>query len=71
MDLDVSMRVANYPYTVHFYGALFREVGIVHLKNAVPSQITDSRHIHAGGSPDRYCTHNLLGKFFRKTVVGD
>ena len=26
MDLDVSMRVADFPYTVHFYGALFREV---------------------------------------------
>ena len=26
MDLDVSMRVTDCPYTVHFYGALFREV---------------------------------------------
>ena len=26
MDLDVSMRLSNYPYTVHFYGALFKEV---------------------------------------------
>ena len=26
MDLDVSMRVSDCPYTVHFYGALFREV---------------------------------------------
>ena len=26
MDLDVSMRTGNCPYTVHFYGALFREV---------------------------------------------
>lgn len=25
MDLDVSMRLSNYPYTVHFYGALFKE----------------------------------------------
>lgn len=25
MDLDVSMRVSDCPYTVHFYGALFRE----------------------------------------------
>ncbi|XP_020632934.1 dual specificity mitogen-activated protein kinase kinase 6-like [Orbicella faveolata] len=25
MDLDVSMRVTDCPYTVHFYGALFRE----------------------------------------------
>jgi hypothetical protein len=26
MDLDVSMRVSECPFTVHFYGALFREV---------------------------------------------
>lgn len=25
MDLDISMRTADCPYTVHFYGALFRE----------------------------------------------
>jgi len=25
MDLDVSMRLSNYPYTIHFYGALFKE----------------------------------------------
>jgi len=25
MDLDISMRSANCPYTVQFYGALFRE----------------------------------------------
>ena len=28
MDLDVSMRVSDCPYTVHFYGALFREVSL-------------------------------------------
>ena len=26
MDLDVNMRSGSCPYTVHFYGALFREV---------------------------------------------
>ena len=33
MDLDVSMRLAQYPYTVQFYGALFKEVTIccIHL----------------------------------------
>lgn len=25
MDLDVSMRLSDYPYTVHFYGALYKE----------------------------------------------
>lgn len=25
MDLDISMRSSACPYTVHFYGALFRE----------------------------------------------
>lgn len=25
MDLDVSMRSGDCPYTVHFYGALFRD----------------------------------------------
>lgn len=25
MDLDVSMRLSNYPYTIHFYGALYKE----------------------------------------------
>lgn len=25
MDLDISMRSSDCPYTVHFYGALFRE----------------------------------------------
>lgn len=25
MDLDISMRTSDCPYTVHFYGALFRE----------------------------------------------
>ena len=34
MDLDVSMRVTDCPYTVHFYGALFREV-IVLIKGDV------------------------------------
>ena len=29
MDLDVSMRLAQYPYTVQFYGALFKEVYFV------------------------------------------
>ena len=29
MDLDVSMRSGSCPYTVQFYGALFREVIIV------------------------------------------
>ena len=26
MDLDVSMRLSNYPYAIQFYGALFKEV---------------------------------------------
>ena len=25
MDLDISLRTADCPYTVHFYGAMFRE----------------------------------------------
>lgn len=25
MDLDISMRSSDCPFTVHFYGALFRE----------------------------------------------
>ena len=25
MDLDVSLRSSDCPYTVHFYGAMFRE----------------------------------------------
>lgn len=25
MDLNVSMRLSNYPYTIHFYGALYKE----------------------------------------------
>ena len=25
MDLDISMRTSACPYTVHFYGAMFRE----------------------------------------------
>ena len=25
MDLDISMRSSDCPYTVHFYGAMFRE----------------------------------------------
>jgi hypothetical protein len=29
MDLDVSMRVTECPFTVHFYGALFREVSYI------------------------------------------
>ena len=28
MDLDVSMRVSECPFTVQFYGALFREVRV-------------------------------------------
>ena len=30
MDLDVSMRLSNYPYTIQFYGALFKEVFLIH-----------------------------------------
>ena len=26
MDLDVSMRLSNYPFAIQFYGALFKEV---------------------------------------------
>jgi hypothetical protein len=28
MDLDISMRSGSCPYTVTFYGALFREVSV-------------------------------------------
>lgn len=33
MDLDVSMRTGSCPYTVRFYGALFREVCLKHDQN--------------------------------------
>ena len=32
MDLDVSMRLSNYPYAIQFYGALFKEVSVLLLK---------------------------------------
>ena len=42
MDLDVSMRVTDCPYTVHFYGALFREVIIVLIKGDVIMAVQSS-----------------------------
>ena len=43
MDLDVAMRSLDCPYTVHFYGAMFRD-GDVWICMEVPYNIT-LRHI--------------------------
>lgn len=39
MDLDISMRSSSCPYTVQFYGALFREVSSLLLETIVAIRI--------------------------------
>ena len=44
MDLDVAMRSLDCPYTVHFYGAMFRD-GDVWICMEVPATIGTIFHI--------------------------
>jgi len=39
MDLDISMRTVDCPFTVTFYGALFREVWILQIGHAAPGKL--------------------------------
>lgn len=60
MDLDVSMRTASCPYTVHFYGALFRE-GDVWICMEVMDTSLDKfcKKVYDGGNT---ITEEVLGK---------
>ena len=45
MDLDVSMRSGSCPYTVTFYGALFREVSLALYIGDKPSPFKEKTHL--------------------------
>lgn len=60
MDLDISMRSSACPYTVHFYGALFRE-GDVWICMEVMDTSLDKFYpkVYKNG---RVMSENILGK---------
>ena len=68
MDLDVSMRVTDCPYTVHFYGALFREV-IVLIKGDVIMAVQSSskRKDSKTGPYFALCSAVLIHEFLYST----
>lgn len=60
MDLDISMRSSDCPYTVQFYGALFRE-GDVWICMEVMDMSLDKFYTRAFGH-QREIPENILGK---------
>lgn len=60
MDLDISMRTSNCPYTVHFYGALFRE-GDVWICMEVMDTSLDKFYTKVY-KHNRVISENILGK---------
>lgn len=67
MDLDVSMRVTECPFTVHFYGALFRE-GDVWICMELMRTSLDKLYKCVYSVPDRRIPENVLGKLTRAVV---
>lgn len=59
MDLDVSMRVTDCPYTVHFYGALFRE-GDVWICMELMTASLDKLYKKVYAKPDRRVPEEVL-----------
>ncbi|KAF5924383.1 hypothetical protein HPG69_018784 [Diceros bicornis minor] len=71
MDLDISMRTVDCPFTVTFYGALFREVGVnCFLFFPFPSSLTISEPIGIQG--DVWICMELmdtsLDKFYKQVI---
>ena len=60
MDLDISMRTSDCPYTVHFYGAMFRE-GDVMICMEVMDMSLDKFYARAFNI-NRPIPENVLGK---------
>jgi len=60
MDLDVSMRLSNYPYTIHFYGALFKEGDVWICMELMTTSLDNFYQIVATNSLQ--IPENLLGK---------
>lgn len=60
MDLDISMRSSDCPYTVHFYGALFRE-GDVWICMEVMDTSLDKFYTKVYKN-NRVITEDILGK---------
>lgn len=60
MDLDISMRSSDCPYTVHFYGALFRE-GDVWICMEVMDTSLDKFYPRVYKN-DRVINEDILGK---------
>ncbi|XP_048576281.1 dual specificity mitogen-activated protein kinase kinase 6 [Nematostella vectensis] len=61
MDLDISMRVSDYPYTVHFYGALFREGDVWICMELMKTSLYDL-YKQVFSKPDRRIPEEVLGK---------
>lgn len=60
MDLDISMRSSDCPYTVQFYGALFRE-GDVWICMEVMDMSLDKFYMKANKN-NRSIPEDILGK---------
>lgn len=66
MDLDVSMRLSNYPYTVHFYGALFKE-GDVWICMELMKTSLDKFYVMVKNN-EQIIPENVLGRIFFAVV---
>lgn len=66
MDLDISMRSSACPYTVHFYGALFRE-GDVWICMEVMDTSLDKFYpkVYKNG---QVITEDILGKVWSTSI---
>jgi len=67
MDLDVSMRVSDCPFMVHFYGALFRE-GDVWICMELMTTSLDKFYRQVYSKPERVIPENILGKIVLSVV---
>ena len=68
MDLDVSMRVTDCPYTVHFYGALFREVIVLTKGDVIMAvQSSSKRKDSKTGPYFALCSTVLIHEFLYST----
>ncbi|CAB4054198.1 MAP2K3 [Lepeophtheirus salmonis] len=69
MDLDISMRTADCPYTVHFYGAMFRE-GDVWICMEVMDTSVDNFYIKAfrGSETPVAIPEDVLGKIASSVI---
>lgn len=66
MDLDISMRSSDCPYTVHFYGALFREGDVMICMEVMDTSL--DKFYHLVFQKNRTIPEDILGKIFVAVV---